>query len=88
MRRVFLRMNMCFVFSSGLQVPVRVPVRMADVHSEQSRLLSDGRGADSGGAAERTQQQKDQEEEKRYTIIGGSYHIDKICTNMPLNVEV
>lgn len=39
---------------------------MADVHSEQSRLLSDGRGEDSGRAAERTQQQKDQEEEKRY----------------------
>lgn len=52
-----------------LQVPVRVPLRVADVHSEQSRLLSDGRGADSGGAAERTQQQKDQEEEKRYTLM-------------------
>lgn len=50
---------------SWLQVPVRVPVRMADVHSEPSRLLSDGRGEDSWGAAERTQQQKDQEEEKR-----------------------
>lgn len=42
---------------------------MADVHSEPSRLLSDGRGADSGGAAERTQQQKDQEEEERYVAV-------------------
>lgn len=42
---------------------------MADVHSEQSRLVSDSRGADSGGAAERTQQQKDQEEEKRYAVL-------------------
>lgn len=42
---------------------------MADVHSEQSRLLSDGRGADHGGAGEGTQQQKDQEEEKRYALL-------------------
>lgn len=49
-----------------LQVPVRVPLCVADVHSEQSGLLPDGRGADSGGAAERTQQQEDEEEEERY----------------------
>lgn len=50
-----------------VQVPVGVPVRVADVHPEPSRQLSDGRGAHPGGAAaERTQQQEEQEEEERY----------------------